>query len=138
VPCSWHHLADEGPLVVWPAPFREWARRNGPSFGVMHASVRTTATSRVQPQRAAAALQLVNPPPGATYLIDPTLRRDFQTLSLRVVAPAPTTVEWTVDGVRVGVSSSESALEWPLRAGQHRITARDSAGHVMESSITVK
>ena len=140
VPCSWHHLADEGPLVVWPAPFREWARRNDPSFGVMHASVRTTsaAVRRVPPQRAAAALQLVNPPPGATYLIDPTLRRDFQTLSLRVVAPAPTTVEWTVDGVRVGVSSSESALEWPLRPGQHRITARDSAGHVVESSITVK
>ena len=138
VPCSWHHLADEGPVVVWPAPFREWARRNDPSFGVMRASVRTTATRRVQPQRAAAALQLVNPPPGATYLIDPTLRRDFQTLSLRVVAPAPTTVEWTVDGVRAGVSSSESALEWPLRPGQHRITARDSAGHVVESSTTVK
>ena len=140
VPCSWHHLADEGPLVVWPAPFREWARRNDPSFGVMHASVRTTfaAVRRVPPQRAAAALQLVNPPPGATYLIDPTLRRDFQTLSLRVVAPAPTTVEWTVDGVRVGVSSSESALEWPLRPGQHRITARDSAGHEAESGITVK
>src|SRR5207344_678124 len=103
--------------------------------GVMHASARTTAAalSRVQPQRAAAVLRLVNPPPGATYLIDPTLRRDFQTLSLRVVAPAPTTVEWTVDGVRVGVSSSESALEWPLRPGQHRITARDSAGHVVES-----
>ena len=50
-PCSWHHLADEGPLVVWPAPFREWARRNNPSFGVMHASVRTpsAAVRRVQP-----------------------------------------------------------------------------------------
>jgi penicillin-binding protein 1C len=140
VPCSWHHLADEGPLVVWPAPFREWARRNDPSFGVMPASVRTTpaAVRRVQPPRAAAALQLVNPPSGATYLIDPTLRRDFQTLSLRVVAPAPTTVEWTVNGTRVGVGSSESALEWPLRAGQHRIAARDSAGRVAESSITVK
>jgi penicillin-binding protein 1C len=140
VPCSWHHLADEGPLVVWPAPFREWARRNDPSFGVIHASVRTTpaAATRVQPRRAAGSLQLVNPPPGATYLIDPTLRRDFQTLSLRVVAPAPTTIEWTVDGARVGVGSSESALEWPLRPGQHRIAARDNAGHVVESQVTVR
>jgi penicillin-binding protein 1C len=139
VPCSWHHLADEGPLVVWPAPFREWARRNDPSFGVMRA-VRTTsaAAKRIQPQRAAASLQLVNPPPGATYLVDPTLRRDFQTLSLKVVAPAPTTIEWTVNGARVGVRSSESALEWPLRPGQHRIAARDSAGHVVESHVTVR
>jgi penicillin-binding protein 1C len=139
VPCSWHHLADEGPLVVWPAPFREWARRNDPSFGVMRA-VRTTsaAAKRIQPQRAAASLQLVNPPPGATYLVDPTLRRDFQTLSLKVVAPAPTTIEWTVNGAGVGVRSSESALEWPLRPGQHRIAARDSAGHVVESHVTVR
>ena len=140
VPCSWHHLADEGPLVVWPAPFREWARRNDPSFGVMRASARTppATVTRVQRQRAAAALQLVNPPPGATYLIDPTLRRDFQTLSLRVVAPAPTTIEWTVNGTRVGVSSSEAALEWPLRPGQHRIAARDRTGKVVESQVTVK
>ena len=140
VPCSWHHLADEGPLVVWPAPFREWARRNDPSFGVMDASVRNTpaAAHRVQLQRAVASLQLVNPPPGATYLIDPTLRRDFQTLSLKVVAPAPTTIEWAVNGARVGVSSSESALEWPLRPGRHRIAARDSAGRVVESQITVR
>jgi penicillin-binding protein 1C len=139
-PCSWHHLADEGPLVVWPAPFREWARRNEPSFGVAHASMRTAAAApkHVPPERAAAALRLVNPPSGATYLIDPTLRRDFQTLSLRVVAPAPTTIEWTVNGARVGISSSEAAMEWLLRPGQHRIAARDSAGHVVESQVTVR
>ena len=140
VPCSWHHLADEGPLVVWPAPFREWARRNDRSPAMLPPSTRTmpAAARRVQPRGAAASLQLVNPPPGATYLIDPTLRRDFQTLSLRVVAPAPTTIEWTVNGTRVGVSSSESALEWPLRPGAYRIAARDSAGHVAESQITVR
>ena len=42
LPCSWHHLADEGPLVVWPAPFREWARRNDPSFA-RHARVGANA-----------------------------------------------------------------------------------------------
>jgi penicillin-binding protein 1C len=140
VPCGWHHLADEGPLVVWPAPFREWARQNDPSLGVMRTSVRSApgTVRRVQASRAAAALQLVNPPPGATYLIDPTLRRDFQTLSLRVVAPVPTTIEWTVNGAAVGRSSSEAAVEWPLRPGQHRIAARDTAGHVVESVVTVR
>jgi hypothetical protein len=98
----------------------------------------TTTAKRVLSERPAAGLQLVNPPPGATYLIDPTLRRDFQTLSLRVVAPSPTTIEWTVNGTRAGVSSSETALEWPLRPGQHRIAARDRSGRVAESVITVK
>ena len=88
-PCSWHHPSDEGLLVVWPAPFREWARSIDPSFGVRRASAANHGCSRQarQPQRRRRRLQLVNPPPGATYLIDPTLRREFQTLSLRVVAP---------------------------------------------------
>jgi penicillin-binding protein 1C len=139
-PCSWHHLADEGPLVVWPAAFREWARRSEPSARVMPAPARQRAIAggRVPAPHAHAALQLVNPPAGTTYLIDPTLRRDFQTLSLRVVAPSPTRIEWTVDGTHVGVSSSESAVEWPLRPGRHRFAARDSAGQVVESTVTVR
>ena len=28
-PCSWHHQADDGLLTVWPAEYREWARRSG-------------------------------------------------------------------------------------------------------------
>ncbi len=51
---------------------------------------------------AAAALQIANPPTGATYLIDPTLRPEFQTLALRVVAARPGQVEWRVDGQSIG------------------------------------
>ena len=47
-------------------------------------------------------LEIVNPPAGATYLIDPTLRREFQTLPLRVVAASPGTIEWQVAGRVVG------------------------------------
>ena len=80
----------------------------------------------------------MNPPSGATYLIDPTLRREFQTLALRVVATTPGTIEWQVDGRVVGTSSSEAALMWPLQPGVHRITARDERGRVAESSVVVK
>jgi membrane carboxypeptidase/penicillin-binding protein PbpC len=68
IPCSWHHLADEGPLVVWLAPFREWARRNDPSSGVLRASMESVPApaKRVQAQRPAASMQLVSPPPDAT------------------------------------------------------------------------
>jgi penicillin-binding protein 1C len=139
LPCSWHHLADEGPLVVWPAAFREWARRNDPGSQLRNPAVRpVVAATHVSASRPAAALQLVNPPSGATYLIDPTLRPEFQTLSLRVVAPSPTKVEWTVNGDSVGAASSEGALEWPLRPGQHRIAARDGEGHVVEANVTVR
>ena len=29
LPCSWHHLTDEGLLTVWPAQYRQWARDHG-------------------------------------------------------------------------------------------------------------
>ena len=81
---------------------------------------------------------MANPPTGATYLIDPTLRPQFQTLPLRVVSGSPTRVEWSINGNPVGGSSSESALEWKLEPGQHHIVARDSKGNVAESVITVR
>ena len=143
LPCSWHHLSGGGVVVAWPPAFREWAGNNA-APGM---SIAATDATRVDPPRAAVprerprephTLQLVNPPAGATYLIDPTLRREFQTLPLRVVAPSPTTIEWSVNGAAVGKTSSEKVLEWPLRAGSHRITARDAAGRTVESTVTVR
>jgi membrane carboxypeptidase/penicillin-binding protein PbpC len=96
------------------------------------------ATLRGEPNAAAGELQVVNPPSGATYLIDPTLRRDFQTLQLRVVAPAPTRIEWSINGVPFSATSSEARVEWPLRVGRHTISARDSVGNTTESTITVR
>ena len=78
---------------------------------------------------------MANPPTGATYLIDPTLRSEFQTLPLRVVSASPTKVEWSINGNAAGTSRSESALEWRLKPGQHHIVARDSKGHVAESVV---
>ena len=92
-------------------------------------------------RRAAAArgpLEIVNPPAGATYLIDPTLRREFQTLPLRVVTAAPGPIEWTINERALGSSSSDAALDWPLAPGTHRISARDGRGNVAEASVVVK
>ena len=152
--CSWHHQSDEGLLVVWPPAYRQWARENGLLSERQHTAaplaeplVRlkpdTTTDRRVvstvpQPTPTRSALEIVNPPSGATYLIDPTLRREFQTLSLRVVAATPGTIEWQVAGRVVGTSSTETALMWPLTPGVHRITARDEHGRVAESSVVVK
>jgi len=90
------------------------------------------------PAVASAPLLIASPPAGATYSIDPTLRREFQALPLRAVAPAPTRVTWLVDGRFIGTASSERAMSWPLAAGTHRIEARDEHGHTAASTVVVR
>jgi membrane carboxypeptidase/penicillin-binding protein PbpC len=74
-------------------------------------------------------LQIANPADGATYLIDPTLRLEFQTLRLRAVAP--TRVTWFVDERRVHP-------EWQLARGSHTVTAMDEQGRRESVRIFVK
>ena len=141
VPCSWHHLSDEGLLTLWPPEFREWAGRRAamtsprvvPTVGRVQGPAR-----RVSPGETSTVFRITNPPTGATYLIDPTLRPEFQTLPLRVVSASPTRVEWTIDGNPAGTSSSESALEWKMKPGQHHIVVTDTRGNRAESVVTVR
>lgn len=108
--CAWHH---DG-YVDWPAEYRDWAR----------------ASARPAPAGAGsrtASLRVVNPPNGATYLIDPTLRSEFQMLRLR----ATTNASWRVDGRRV-------ANEWKLKPGEHVVEAFDHAGNRDKVRIWVR
>jgi penicillin-binding protein 1C len=73
------------------------------------------------------ALRITTPADNATYLIDPTLRREFQALRLRASADA----NWTVDGKRV-------KQEWPLQPGRHVIAAVDERGRRDTVTITVR
>jgi len=137
-PCSWHHRTETGLVTIWPPEYRDWARQNGlltervvPASAVAVQEVRATTGAR-------SSLTIANPPAGATYLIDPTLRREFQTLSLRAVTERQTQLEWRVDDRSVGSTSSESALEWPLVPGTHVISVRDPQGRVAEASVVVK
>ena len=138
-PCSWHHQSEDGVLTIWPPHYREWARANG----LVHDSrpVVVPAARRTHPVAAPVArvaLQIVNPPSGATYFIDPTLRREFQTLSLRALTSEPGPIEWEVSGRPLGTVPSDQPLSWPLTPGTHRIAARDGRGHVAEASVVVK
>jgi penicillin-binding protein 1C len=111
--CSWHHAG----YTDWPPELRDWARRAHPEVkpapSTKHASV----------------LRIANPANGATFLIDPTLRREFQTLRLR--ASAASRVTWQVNGQRV-------ANEWPLAPGRHTVTAMDDRGQHDSVTIFVK
>jgi membrane carboxypeptidase/penicillin-binding protein PbpC len=83
-------------------------------------------------------LLIANPPKGATYSIDPTLRREFQSLPLRAVTARPTTVQWSIDGAPVGSASSDRPLSWPLAVGTHRIDVKDADGRRATSSVVVR
>jgi penicillin-binding protein 1C len=153
VPCSWHHMGDEGLLTVWPPAYRQWAaaqgllaQRSPLRSDLVQLADRTTPHERrgasVAPAHRSAkregGLDIVNPPAGATYLIDPTLRREFQTLPLRATPARPGRIHWQVNGVAVGSSPSDGAVMWPLVPGTHTIAARDGAGNVAEARIFVR
>ena len=83
-------------------------------------------------------LRVVSPPDGAVYLIDPTLRREFQTVGLRATSVAKARIEWRVDGSPVGTSDAGAAFDWPLAVGRHVVSASDSEGHRAEAAIVIK
>jgi penicillin-binding protein 1C len=138
LPCSWHHLSDEGVLTVWPPEYREWAQRMQASEGPLE-GIRAAKQSREPAEpHAAAVFRISSPPDGATYLLDPTLRRDFQGLALRAVTSAAGSITWSVDGSTFASTSSERAATWPLRAGRHVFEARDRNGRSATATITVR
>ena len=147
VPCSWHHQSDEGLLTYWPAEYRGWARERGlddasrASRGAAVARASLTATragAASRPPAPATPLAIVSPPDGATYLIDPTLRREYQTLPLRAVSASGGLIEWRVSGRLVGAAAADDGLEWPLAPGTHRIEARDARGRTSEATVVVR
>jgi membrane carboxypeptidase/penicillin-binding protein PbpC len=84
------------------------------------------------------SFRVANPPDGAVYLIDPTLRREYQTLPLRAVADAAGTIDWRIDGQPVGRARADASVAWPLAAGRHVVSARDQRGRETTASIVVK
>jgi membrane carboxypeptidase/penicillin-binding protein PbpC len=120
-------------FIVRPAiagTFR-WA---GPTILVFTAADRPPAPAASSDAR----LLVLNPPPGAVYLIDPTLRQAFQTLPLRASAASRGPIEWRVDGERVGSCDADATIDWPLVPGAHTVTARDAHGHQSDALILVK
>jgi membrane carboxypeptidase/penicillin-binding protein PbpC len=148
LPCSWHHDTEEGPIVVWPAVYRQWAQAHGLTVpprshqpelaGAEHRRDNrpVLATSGSRPTQ---PLAINNPPSGAVYLIDPTLRIEYQTVALRASADGDAgRIEWSVDGERIGTSNPNAAVHWPLAPGEHLIVAADARGNTAESTIVVK
>jgi penicillin-binding protein 1C len=148
LPCSWHHQSEEGLLTIWPAAYRQWASEHGfssdvrrvrpqPDQGIRPPSSQNASTEVKRAQ--VVHFSIANPPAGAIYLIDPTLRSEYQSLELRAAADARAgQIEWAVDGRRLGAAQADRPLQWPLAPGPHRISARDELGRAADVSILVK
>jgi membrane carboxypeptidase/penicillin-binding protein PbpC len=111
----------------------------GPSaIGTSKIGTSVIGTSKISPSVSGTSNPvIISPADGATYLIDPTLRREFQTLSLKAAA-ASGRVEWTVNGRSLGVSMPRAHFEWPLVPGRHTISARDAAGRTDQVTVVVR
>ena len=135
--CAWHRH-DRGRTVVdWPPAYRAWARERG--LLAAPATARAGDGRRPAAEKERVTLRIVNPPPGGTYLRDPTLPSPFQTLPLRAIGDGSARrVTWTVDGRPVGAGTLDAAVDWPLSIGAHTIAVSDDRGRSHETSIVVK
>lgn len=139
LPCSWHHATEDGLMTIWPDEYRTWAADRGLlERDILSVANRAPVPSGARAQRTTTRrFEITTPPDGATYLIDPTLRKEFQTLPLRAVGAAGQ-VEWTINGHRLGKASAHEGLSWPLERGKYLVQARDARGQSAEAEILVK
>ena len=136
--CDWHRETPRGVAVHWPVEFHDWAASHR-LLNVMVATASKAPSLRErEPQRAAAAIRVLNPPDGAIYAIDPTLRREFQTVALRGEAEGGAPLEWRVDDAVLGTSTMDAFLNWPLAPGRHVISVHDAQGRSASASIVVR
>jgi penicillin-binding protein 1C len=140
--CSWHRATPRGIVVAWPPEYQAWARAEQLVDRVTPRPAMTplVAAAAIRPAAAEtrAPLKIVSPPDGAVYLIDPSLRRNFQTLPLRATMPERGVLEWRVDDQVVARGEATAAIDWPLIPGRHTIQVRDGKGRATGVAITVK
>jgi penicillin-binding protein 1C len=128
--CRWHVREGGAVRTLWPPEYRSWA------VGREAMAVSAPSPGHAR-QRAPFAIE--NPPDGATYWIDPTLRPEFQALEFRALTmDSATPVAWRLDGLSLGERPADRPLRWPLKPGRHRLTASDPVGHRAEVGFTVK
>lgn len=127
--CTWHHATDRGVLTVYPAEYRGWA-----APGTQHSAPASARASEGKPRT---TFSITSPPSGATYLIDPTLRQEFQSVPLRAQGGIGR-VDWSSNGRPIGTTLGDRPLPWPLTRGTHTLTAVDANGRKVQSVVVIK
>lgn len=132
--CTWHSKHDSRVVTTWPEPYRRWAAEAGEEVAPLPSRPPTATRARLD---TGGGFRIVSPQRDAVFLIDPTLRREFQTLGLAVEG-ARGTVTWTIDDEPAGVTRATGRLDWPLAPGRHTATARDASGRTATTTFVVR
>jgi penicillin-binding protein 1C len=158
--CTWHHAGGGQVVTIWPDRYRAWADANGlrspierraelrlasvSADGSSERSIeadgrrRDASVAARSQQRPAAGLHVAHPAEGTVFLIDPTLRPEFQAVPLRAGGAGGGQVSWAIDGREVGSAGADGAVLWPLLRGSHVAVVRDARGRTATVSFVVK
>jgi penicillin-binding protein 1C len=138
--CTWHHASDRGLVTVWPDEYHEWAKQNGivvpaerPHSRPLAADAGVAAADRND----AARLAIVRPLPGAVFMLDPTLRPEFQALTF-VAQGGHGPLLWTINGRPLRTDERGDPERWPLVRGRHEVVVRDGRGATAATRIEVR
>jgi penicillin-binding protein 1C len=111
--------------VVLPAEYAPWTH-----------SPQNVLGSLITCQTSAEELRILQPPPGATYFLDPDLPADAQWVALRAVSPG--NIAWSCDSLPCEQDGDRQRVRLS-KAGKHIITARDlQSGKTVETWIDVR
>jgi penicillin-binding protein 1C len=89
----------------------------------------------------ASTLRILFPRDGDVFQLDPVLRREFQSLTLRVAVPETAdvrSVTWWVNGRELGQTTAPYVLTWELVPGSYDLRATARAGRLTLQSRTVR
>lgn len=124
--CSWHRRGGEENQTVLPPAYHAWRD-----------SQRGERVSRVSEPDQKARFAITQPAEGTVYLLDDTLRSEYQAVPLRATG-ARGGVRWSVNGQTISPESSSGKVNFPLRRGRHVITAEADDGRLARVTIQVR
>lgn len=116
---------DEAGRVVLPPVYSAWLASSQNSLGSLVASARPSSAASLTP------LEILEPPAGSLFYLDPDLPPETQAIPLRAATAAP--LEWTSPTLALTASRAR------LAEGRHQLTAREPAtGRTASTWIEVK
>ncbi len=119
-------------------PHRLCSAHGGASF-----RVRADAASPSVPAGSVADLRVVFPQDGDIFKLDPVLKRDYQTVTVRAGSPsaaALSEVEWWINGRRAARTGTALSFFWNLRPGSYtiKVTASDGGRRLESRPVKVQ
>jgi penicillin-binding protein 1C len=148
--CTWHHNSDRGLITLWPEAYHEWARSAGllppgpaplTPLAALPADTaarhETAIAAQARPAASPRRLTITRPLGGAVFLLDPSLRPEFQTVTLSARG-GEGPVAWTINGALLATVPADQPVRWPLVRGHHTIVVTDRRGERARTAIVVR